>query len=292
MNMLDHTFLLLSLNFFVFTIIVIVLMSLTYIIPFHSWRYALKSQVGGIISCFYSSCALIIKGLHLSTLNITSTSSLKKHGWYLIIANHATWLDILSAGIFFKFKIPSLKFFMKKELLWSLPLGGLACYLADFPFIERTSKSKIKKNPKLKNKDIKTTQALCRKLVNYPTALIIFPEGTRFNPEKQKKQQSPFHYLLKPKAAGIATVIQEMGKKLDGIIDLTLSYSSLSFSVWDFLCGKVKTITIHYDIIPITDDWKGDYQKDRTYRVAIQQKMNERWEKKDQLLRALHHDPL
>ena len=83
-----------------------------------------------------------------------------------------------------------------------------------------------------------------------------------------------------------------MGKQLDGIIDLTLSYSSPSFSIWDFLCGKVKTITIHYDIIPITDDWKGDYQKDRTYRVAIQQKINERWKKKDELLRALHHDPL
>ncbi|MCX7126185.1 MAG: 1-acyl-sn-glycerol-3-phosphate acyltransferase, partial [Gammaproteobacteria bacterium] len=93
----------------------------------------------------------------ISTRNlwdVTGSGTLKDDDWYVMISNHRSWLDILVLGIAFNKKIPPLKFFMKKELLWQLPFAGLACYALGFPFMSRHSHAQIRKNPSLKGKDI------------------------------------------------------------------------------------------------------------------------------------------
>ena len=40
-----------------------------------------------------------------------------------------------------------------------------------------------------------------------------FLEGTRFTRAKHDEQQSPFRHLLKPKAGGIAFVLDAMGEQ-------------------------------------------------------------------------------
>ena len=51
--------------------------------------------------------------------------------WYLCIANHQSWVDILAIQIAFSKKIPFVKFFPKKELIY-IPVIGMAWWAMDF----------------------------------------------------------------------------------------------------------------------------------------------------------------
>lgn len=55
-------------------------------------------------------------------------------------------------------------------------------------FLRRYPKEKLLKNPKLRTKDIETTRAACKRLIDFPTTLINFAEGSRYTEEKQRKR--------------------------------------------------------------------------------------------------------
>jgi 1-acyl-sn-glycerol-3-phosphate acyltransferase len=176
---------------------------------------------------------------------------------------------------------------MKKELLWSLPVAGWACYVLGYPFMARHSHEEIRKNPRLKSKDIETTRAACMKFKEFPTAVMNFVEGTRFSAAKREAQQSPYQYLLKPKATGVALVLQELHAQLSGIVNVTLHYQPQNLSLWQFLRGKIERIDVHYELLPITPDLVGDPYADRVFRKHFQQWLSEVWQRKDQRLAQL-----
>ncbi len=228
--------------------------------------------------------------LQLCTRNKWQTegeADLDPNRWYLLICNHQSWMDILILGIFFRHKVPILKFFMKKELLWSLPIAGWACYFLGYPFMARHSHEEVRKNPQLKTKDIETTRAACAKFKEFPTTVMNFVEGTRFTLEKKHHQQSPYQYLLKPKATGAALVLNELNSQLSGIINVTLHYTPANLTLWDFLSGKIQKIYLHYELLPITEEMIGDPYQDRQFRKSFQQYLNNLWEEKDKLLQGI-----
>lgn len=217
--------------------------------------------------------------------NVEGSAELKKSGWYLIISNHQSWVDIPVLGGVFGDKIPLLKFFMKKELLWQLPIAGLDCYLLGYPILARHSREEIRKRPELKGRDLEAAKKACQQFKIYPTTLMNFVEGTRFTPEKRERQASPYENLLKPKAAGIAVVLTEMADRLTGVINTTLYYESRhGNSLWNFLCGRVDRIYVRYELLQMTPELKGDYYNDRQYRQAFQQWLNCLWKEKDSLI--------
>lgn len=67
----------------------------------------------------------------------------------------------------------------------------------DFPFMRRYSQLFLLKYPHLKGKDIEITKKACQKYKDLPVSIMNFVEGTRFTPEKHKKQESPYKNLLK-----------------------------------------------------------------------------------------------
>jgi 1-acyl-sn-glycerol-3-phosphate acyltransferase len=227
--------------------------------------------------------------LDLSTIgkwDIQSTGQLNPKGWYVLIANHSSWVDIIALGSIFKRKVPLLKFFMKKELLWQLPIAGIDCYLLGYPLMARHSREAIRKNPALKGKDLETTKKACQDFMKHPTTFMNFVEGTRSTAEKRQRQNSPYQHLLKPRAAGAAIVIAEMQDKLDGIINTTIYYDAENSSLWQILCGKVNKIHVRYEVLPVTETLIGDYHKDREFRKRFQQWLNTIWQQKDQMITA------
>jgi hypothetical protein len=111
-------------------------------------------------------------------------------------------------------------------------------------------------------------------------------EGTRFKPEKHKKQDSPYKNLLKPRAGGIGFVISSMGELIQNILNVTIVYPD-SHGIWDFLCNRVKEIRINLDIIPLTDSLKGDYVDDENFKASFQNWLNELWLAKDILIEEM-----
>ena len=204
--------------------------------------------------------------------------------WYLVIANHQSWVDIFALQQVLNRKIPFLKFFLKQELFW-VPVLGLAWWALDFPFMKRYSKSYIKKNPGKKGKDFETTKKACEKFKTLPISIMNFAEGTRFTAQKQARQNSPYQRLLKPKSGGIGYVLTLMGDEITKVLNVTIDYPDMDdVSFWDFMCGRVKRITLHAELLEVPEAVKGNYIDDSATRTSVQQWVNGLWRAKDELL--------
>ena len=219
-------------------------------------------------------------------IELTGLDALKRKDWYLVIANHQSWVDILVLQRVLHNRIPFLNFFLKKELLY-VPFLGLAWWALDFPFMKRSSKSQLKKNPKLKGKDIETTRKACEKFKTMPVSIVNFVEGTRFTSDKHTLQKSPFKNLLKPKAGGIAFVMQAMGEQINQIVNVTIHYPDGIPTFMDFASGKMKRVQVHVETQSVDDKLIGDYIGDNQFRVQFQAKLNTLWEQKDAQLEKL-----
>ncbi|WP_125564322.1 acyltransferase [Pseudoalteromonas rubra] len=216
-------------------------------------------------------------------LNVSMPETMKAKDWYLVIANHQSWVDILILQRVLHRKIPFLNFFLKKELLY-VPVLGLAWWALDFPFMKRTSKSQLKKNPKLRGKDVETTRKACEKFKTMPVSIVNFVEGTRFTEQKHAQQRSPFQHLLKPKAGGIAFVMQAMGEQINQVVNVTIHYPQGTPSFMDFVAGRVGEVNVLVELMPVSADLIGDYSNDSEFRVRFQSELNRLWGQKDQEL--------
>lgn len=205
--------------------------------------------------------------------------------WYLVIANHRSWVDILVLQRVLNRRIPFLKFFLKKELIW-VPVLGLAWWALDFPFMQRYKKSFLAKNPHLKGKDLETTRKACEKFRFKPVSVMNFVEGTRFTPGKHSRQKSPFNQLLKPKAGGIAFVLEAMQDNLHKLVDVTIYYPDGTPTFWDFVSGGVKKVQVRIEVETIQSlRDKGvigeNYFDNKDERVVFQKWLNEVWQRKN-----------
>ncbi len=225
-----------------------------------------------------------------TTWRIQGVEHLNRRGWYLVGANHQSWVDIFVLQRMFNRKIPLLKFFLKAELI-KVPVMGLAWWALDFPFMKRYSKSYLRKHPEKKGKDIETTRKVCEKYSLTPTSVMSFLEGTRFTREKHQNQRSPYEYLLKPKSGGIAFAMSVLGRKFSSFLNVTIVYPDGVPAFWDFLCGRLKNVLVHVEEIAIPERiLAGDYETDKQFRSEFHQWIGTIWEEKDQQIGQLLAD--
>ncbi|MEW9799616.1 acyltransferase [Alteromonas sp. CYL-A6] len=258
------------------------------LIPITPWRRFISHILDGCATSWIAVNNLNQRLTSNTRWQVEGLSQLTPKDWYLVTANHQSWVDILVLQRIFNRKIPFLKFFLKKELIW-VPVLGLAWWALDFPFMRRYSKSFLAKNPHMKGKDMETTRKACEKFRHKPVSIMNFVEGTRFSKQKHDAQGSPFRHQLKPRAGGVAFVLSAMGNQLHKLIDVTIDYPGGVPSFWDFVCGKVKNINVHIMVTPIKDIvsqgfFNDDYFSNPETRARFQQWLNERWTQKDQLL--------
>lgn len=208
------------------------------------------------------------------------------HSW-LVTSNHQSWVDILVLQYQFNRRLPFLKFFLKKELIW-VPVIGLCWWALEFPFMKRYSKAYLAKHPEKQGQDLATTRKACERYKTNPVSVFNFLEGTRFTPEKHVQQNSPFQHLLKPKAGGIAFVLDAMGEQLHGLVNVTIYYPGGRPTLWDILSGQIKRIVMRIQIMPIPEQFLGkSYDQDMQYRAEFQEWVNQLWLQKDQELSDL-----
>ena len=217
---------------------------------------------------------------------LSGLTELRQDSWYLLISNHKSWLDIPVLSQFALSRIPEPKFFLKEELKW-VPFIGSASWALDMPFMKRYSQAQIKRNPALKGQDIETTRRSCEKFQAMPTTIINFVEGTRYTAAKHKAKNSPFHFLLPPKAGGIAFTLASMGSQFNAVLDVTLIYPDNQHHVLvDMLLGRLKRVVIQVDILEVDEQIIGNYFEDEAFRQQFQLWLNQRWVTKDQNIAA------
>ncbi|KYC25009.1 MULTISPECIES: acyltransferase [Pseudomonas] len=214
--------------------------------------------------------------------DIRGVENLRKDTSYLAVSNHQTWVDIPALIESLNRRTPFFKFFLKKELIW-VPLLGLAWWGLDYPFMKRYSKAFLEKHPELKGKDLEITKAACELFKRQPVTVVNYLEGTRFTEAKHREQQSPYRYLLKPKAGGVAFVLAALGEQLDALLDVTIVYpGNKAPGFWDLLNGSISRVIIDIRVRELDPMlWTGDYENDAEFRQTVQAWVNQLWVEKD-----------
>jgi 1-acyl-sn-glycerol-3-phosphate acyltransferase len=193
------------------------------VVPMESWRRKCSRMLNAIAENWIWVNNMNQKMIGNTRWDVQGIEALERSDWYLVLANHQSWVDILVLQRIFHRKIPFLKFFIKKEMIW-LPILGQAWWAMDFPFVKRYSQSYLRKKPHLKGKDLEITRKACQKFKKIPISVMNFVEGTRFTKEKHSSQQSPYAHLLRPKAGGVALVLDSMAEQIHRVLDVTIVY--------------------------------------------------------------------
>ncbi|MBM7334450.1 MAG: acyltransferase [Alcanivorax sp.] len=257
------------------------------VLPFHPVQVALARVLVVIAESWMAVNNAIIGLTSGVRWRVEGMEGLARREWYLVTSNHQSWADILVLQKVTNRRVPSLKFFLKQELIW-VPLLGLAWWALDFPFMKRYTRAQLEKHPELKGKDMETTRRACAKYAHFPVSVMNFFEGTRFTRAKHDEQGSPYLHLLKPKAGGAAFTLKAMGGQLHKLLDFTIVYPpNTTRSLLGFLGGAMDEVQVIVHQRPIPD-WaaEGDYENDPEFRARIQAWISEIWVEKDALIQS------
>ncbi len=253
-----------------------------FVLPGQAARDACSRGVMWVAEFWAENCKRIFALLTPTHWDIRGNAELRRDRSYLVISNHQSWVDIPALVQTFNRRTPYFKFFLKQQLIW-VPFLGLAFWALDYPFMKRYSKAFLDKNPHMKGKDLEITKAACEKFKRLPVTVVNFLEGTRFTPAKQAQQQSPYRYLLKPKAGGVAFVLATLGEQIDAVLDVTLVYpEGKAPGFWALLSGQVDKVIVDIQTRNLAAElWQGDYQNDPVFRQYMQDWVTQLWQEKD-----------
>ena len=254
------------------------------LLPFTAAQKALAPVLLWIAEAWISCNSAWMALTQRTQWDVQGFEDLEPDSWYMVSSNHQSWVDILVLQHLLNRRIPLLKFFLKQQLIW-VPVMGLAWWALDFPFMRRHSEDYLKKHPEMRGKDQETTRRACAKFALVHTSVMNFLEGTRFTPAKHARQQSPYRYLLKPKAGGMALALNAMGEKFRAIVDITIVYPDGTPTFWHFLQGRMRRVVVRARVLPIPTHLIGaDYSGDADVRLQYQAWVQQLWRDKDALI--------
>lgn len=257
-----------------------VLALLRVIVPVRAIRLGLSRALVLIAESWIAFNSAMFEWFTRTHWQVEGLDGLRRDGSYLVLCNHQSWVDIPVLQKVFNRRIPFLRFFLKSQLIW-VPLLGPAWWALDFPFMKRYSKETLARHPELQGKDREATRKACEKFRHLPVSVMNFVEGTRFTPAKHAVQSSPYRHLLRPRAGGVAFVLDAMGDALHAILDVTIVYAGGASTMMDLVAGRVRDIRVHVRELPIGRDLRGDYEQDAAFRERFQTWINALWQDKD-----------
>ncbi len=256
-------------------------------IPRPGWHAFHARLLVRIAECWIDGNNAILDLTHPIEWDVRGLEGLRRDAWYLVSSNHRSWVDIVVLQRVFNRRIPFLKFFIKQPLIW-VPLLGGAWWALDFPFMRRHSAAYLAQHPEARDQDWETARRKCERFRHAPTTILNFLEGTRFRPDKHARQQSPYRYLLRPKAGGLASVLEALSDRLRTLLDVTIVYPDGRSTFWDLFSGRIRRVIVQVRQLAIPAELLGgDYRRDPEFRAAVQRWLGQVWTDKDALIGRL-----
>jgi 1-acyl-sn-glycerol-3-phosphate acyltransferase len=152
--------------------------------PYQRWQALCAQAVDKVATAWCGFNNAYIDRIQQINWDISGLDNLSRDNWYLAIANHQSWLDIVVLQRVFNRKIPTLKFFIKDQLKW-VPLLGFSWWAMGCPFMKRYSKDYLAKYPHKKGKDLQATRKAMQLFQYTPATVMNFVEGTRYTSLKK-----------------------------------------------------------------------------------------------------------
>ncbi len=278
---LPLVFLLVGINVALHATVLLLLALVKAVVPIAAFRTAISRVLVAIAEQWIAVNGFLFALLTRTRWIVEGLEGLNREGWYLVLSNHQSWVDIPVLQRTLNRRIPFLKFFLKQQLKW-VPVMGLAWWALDFPFMQRYSRETLEKHPELRGRDKEATRVACERFRDTPVSVMNFVEGTRFTAQKHAQQGSPFANLLRPRAGGVAFVLDAMGDILKSVVDVTIVYPGGTPTLVDMLANRVAEIRVQVRQLPIPAALlHGDYENDEAFRERFQAWINGLWADKD-----------
>ncbi len=202
--------------------------------------------------------------LYVVGVKLDITGELPNHPSPIIVVNHQTWFDIPLLHYVVTWHGPTLKFLIKRQLVW-VPIVGWICYALGMPRLNRGV------GEGAREKDYAAIQSASGSLHRERGALLIFAEGTRFTQKKHRNQNSPYQHLLIPRPGGLKIAL-DTAPADTAVVNITIDYRGGDTNFWRCLGGTNKNVGI-----TIRNYHASDIEDARSWLEA-------RWEEKDKLL--------
>lgn len=264
-------------------VLLLSIISIPRIVPIEAIRKittATSNQIGNALVWFLK---VTLGFIHRPKWQIEYPENISMKKWYLGMSNHSSWADIFILLFVSNYKIPLLKFFIKKELRW-IPIIYLIHKTIDMPFLNRHSPTKIQNNPALRTHDFENAKIAAQKFTRYPTTAFSFAEGTRFTNEKRALHSSLFENLLKPKIGALVTALSGM-PMVEELIDFTIIYKTSKRSAWDFACGEMKDVKIIVKCYEIPKSILSIDNDSAVFRTEFRKFIDRIWREKQTLIK-------
>ncbi|XP_020736542.2 1-acyl-sn-glycerol-3-phosphate acyltransferase epsilon [Odocoileus virginianus] len=274
----------------------------TYVLAWGAWRLLsalLPSRfyqaVDDRLYCVYQSMVLFFFENYTGVQILLYGDLPKNKENVIYLANHQSTVDWIIADILAvrQNALGHVRYVLKDGLKW-LPLYG--CYFSQHGGIYVKRSAKFNENQ------------MRKKLQRYinagtPMYLVIFPEGTRYNPELTKvisasqafaaQEGLPvLKHVLTPRIKATHVAFDSMKDYLDAVYDVTVAFEGSvddkgqrkeAPSMAEFLCKECPKIHIHIDRI--------DRKNIPEEQVSMKRWLHERFEIKDKLLIEFYDSP-
>ena len=228
--------------------------------PLRDMRTRCGRALAGALQGWVICAKAMAQALRIAPLDLRVQDAerrLKPDGWYLLIANHQSWADILVLVFAFHGIAPAFVFLTKRELIW-VPLIGVALWLLEFPYVRRYSPRQLRDNPALRGHDRDAVRKACAGIRERPTCVLNFVEGTRFTLAKRDAQQSPYRTLLKPRTGGLRIAAEALADRVTAVVDVTIAYAGPESAApagqapdfWSYLCGRCRRVDVQARVLP------------------------------------------
>ena len=123
------------------------------LLPIAPVQALLSTVANGLFRLWAYAMSMLFQLTQPMSWHIEGDLALHKKGWYMIMANHRSWVDVFVLMHLARRNMPMPRFFLKRQLLW-IPIVGWGCWVLDMPFMRRYSEDVIAKKPHLKGRDI------------------------------------------------------------------------------------------------------------------------------------------
>ena len=229
------------------------------LLPWRAVRRVVDPVLNAIATAWIAGNSGWMRLTQRTAWDVAGIAELDYRGWYLVTCNHQSWVDILVLQHLLNRRIPLLKFFLKRQLLY-VPVMGLAWWALDFPFMRRHSQAYLKQHPEKRREDIDEARRACEKFALVPTSVMNFAEGTRFTRAKHADQRSPYKHLLTPKAGALGLALSVLGERFQSFVDVTIVYPDGAPTFWEFMCGRVPRVVVRAKLRTLPAEFVvGDY---------------------------------
>lgn len=254
--------------------------------PIAGWRRFTGRLMVGLANAWIACNNGILRLVNKVEWRFNLPQGLDRWRNYLVISNHQSWTDILTLQRAFLRRIPFLRFFLKKNLIY-VPLLGQAWWALDFPFVKRRRKSGNAAGRQAGPSNLDFVTRACAKYREIPVSIMNFVEGTRFSLAKHKGQASQYANLLRPKAGGVTTVLNAMPDCLHSILDVTIAYPGGAGSFWEFICSRGRQVVVHVEERKLAGLITDERLRDQGFRAYMEGFLNDLWAAKDRKLAQL-----